>query len=215
MEELNLHMMKPREILLYIILFSLLILIYFLTLSSLSELIKVPIVSLVSFSIPIITFLSIIVSASVAIFVMKKNHKENLCIRKAERMDQDTLTIMRSERILNDYIMISGGYSRGIKTTSDIQEVSIDKLLNETEKIISDCKKVREYDYYYLDDRQIEIFELTDTLIAISKNIEILLIKDGINVQPKDISDKFNDIKSSLEEFFKDSKYITPKENES
>ncbi|WP_204168222.1 hypothetical protein [Mammaliicoccus sciuri] len=205
-------MMKPREILLYIILFSLLILIYFLTLNSLSELIKVPIVSLVSFSIPIITFLSIIVSASVAIFVMKKNHEENLWIRKKERMDQDTLTIMRSERILNDYIMISDGYSRGIKTTSDIQVVSIDKLLNEIERIISDCKKVREYDYYYIDNRQIEIFELTDSLIAISKNIENLLIRDGIKAQPKVISDKFNEIKSSLEEFFKDSKYITSKE---
>ncbi|WP_204236138.1 hypothetical protein [Mammaliicoccus sciuri] len=204
--------MKPREILLYIILFSLLILIYFLTLNSLSELIKVPIVSLVSFSIPIITFLSIIVSASVAIFVMKKNHEENLWIRKKERMDQDTLTIMRSERILNDYIMISDGYSRGIKTTSDIQVVSIDKLLNEIERIISDCKKVREYDYYYIDNRQIEIFELTDSLIAISKNIENLLIRDGIKAQPKVISDKFNEIKSSLEEFFKDSKYITSKE---
>lgn len=207
-------MLKTREFLLYIILFSLLILIYFLTLSSLSELIKVPIVSLVSFSIPIITFLSIIVSASVAIFVMKKNHKESLRIRKKERMDQDTLTIMRSERILNDYIMISDGYSRGVKTTSDIQKVSIDKLLNEVERIISDCKKVREYDYYYVDDRQIEIFELTDTLIAISKNIEILLIRDGIKIQPKVISDKFNDINGSLEEFFKDSKYITPRENE-
>lgn len=130
-------------------------------------------------------------------------------------MEQDTLAIMRSERIFNDYIMISEGYSKGIKTTYDIQKISIDKLLNEIENIISDCKKVREYDYYYIDARQIEIFELSDTLIAISKNIENLLIKDGAKVDPNVISDKFNEINSSLENFFKDSEYITPKENES
>lgn len=203
--------LKVIEIILYIMLFSLFIVIYFLTLNSLSELINIPIKSLIEYSLPILTFSSILVSAIVAIFVMNSNHTKDLKMKKEEREIQNELNLMRSERILNDYIMISEGYANGIKNTYNIKTITIEVLLNEVRNIIDDCKKIRVYDYYEIKNRQVEIFELTDTLISISKNIEFLLVTEGLNVQPHVIAKKFNEIKILLEDFYKNSKYIALK----
>ena len=199
---------KISYIILGIFSFSLLLIIYFLTLNIISELLKISMANIISYSIPIFTVSSISISAAVAIYVMKSNHVEDKKRKINDRLAHDYLNLSKSERILNDYIMIFDGYAKKITSTYDLQKISIDVLLIEVRDCIKDCKKIREFDYYYIGDRQVEILELTDELIYISKNIEILLITQKMLVPVTEITNRFNKMKLELEKFFSTSDFI-------
>lgn len=164
--------------------------------------------------------IGIIVSASVAIWVMDRNQKHSISLENAktekernkikyENSNKDKITQQRAERILNSLSVYSHGYALGISSYNDIQKIGKQHIISELIEMIAICKEVRKFDYFTFGERQIETIKLCDEILREAKNIQMNLIAPDQLPSAATISQKFRKIYNLLYDYYENSEHVS------
>lgn len=209
-----------RILLMSVLMIALIIVTLFIIFNSFVQMFDLNLRDTISIISSVLSLLSIVIAATVSIYVMNSNQKHSIALENAKTQkeirimnkknkDSDYITQQRVERVLNSLTLYTHGYALNIGSYSDIQKIGKDHILSELDEIISVCKEVRRYDFYDFNDRQIETLKLCDEILREAKNIQMNLIAPNQLPSAAIISHKFRIIYNLLHDYYEKSEFVT------
>ncbi|MEB7723400.1 hypothetical protein [Mammaliicoccus fleurettii] len=203
-------MNKTVKIIIYfIIVSSLLFLDYIVFLHVIKSIFEYDYNQLVNMVRPWFTIIGIIITGSIAIYVMNRNHAHQNDLKQLDSEINDDMQLRKAAIILNEIDAICRTYAKAFKTSEIINEIGPNKLIEICEEIISECKKVREIDVNFNSQLYEETINTISKLMILIREAEITLVINMHNTSFQKLNDIFTEASVLTTKYIEDSEYIT------
>ncbi len=198
-----------KIIIYFIIVSSLVFLDYIIFLHVLKNIFEYDYNQLVKMVSPWFTILGIIVTGSIAIYVMNKNHGHQNDLKKLESKINDDMQLRKAAIILNEIDAICRTYAKAFEKQNIINDIGPNKLIEICEEIISECKKIREMDVNFDTQLYVDTIKLISNLMILIREAEITLVIDGQDTSYHKLKTIFTSASILTTSYIDESEYIT------
>lgn len=152
---------------------------------------------------PAITFISILFTGGIAIYVMYKNHKHNLELEKTKIKEQHELSERKTIRYLIKIQMIADGYVYYFNKNRDYSSTIVDEVFEDLKYIITLTDKCLELPFKTDTKFENVMTKTLNNIYMETRNIEKVLMNEdndaGIRVSVKQcIKGKFRTISEEV-----------------
>lgn len=203
-------MNKTVKIIIYfIIVSSLLFLDYIIFLHVIKSIFEYDYNQLVNMVRPWFTILGIVITGSIAIYVMIRNHEHQNYLKQLDSEINDDMQLRKAAIILNEIDAICRTYAKAFKTSEIINEIGPNKLIEICEEIINECKKIREMDVNFDSQLYVDTIKLISDLMIRIREAEITLVINKGNTSFQKLNEIFTDASVLTSKYIEDSEYIT------
>ncbi|WP_204256622.1 hypothetical protein [Mammaliicoccus sciuri] len=203
-------MNKILKIIIYfIIVSSLLFLDYIIFLHVIKGIFEYDYNQLVNMVRPWFTILGIVITGSIAIYVMIRNHEHQNYLKQLDSEINDDMQLRKAAIILNEIDTICKTYAKSFKTSVVIDNIGPDKLIEICGEIINECKKIREMDVNFDSQLYVDTINLISKLMILIREAEITLVINKGNTSFQKLNEIFTDASVLTSKYIEDSEYIT------
>lgn len=203
-------MNKTVKIIIYfIIVSSLLFLDYIIFLHVIKSIFEYDYNQLVNMVRPWFTILGIVITGSIAIYVMIRNHEHQNDLKQLDSEINDDMQLRKAAIILNEIDTICESYAKAFETSKVIDDIGPKKLTEICEEIINECKKIREMDVNFDSQLYVDTINLISKLMILIREAEITLVINKDNVSFQNLNEIFTKANLLTTKYIENSEYIT------